>query len=54
MEQPKHVVISVYRGIAEVVYAAPGVAVEVIDLDNEPERKWEVEGWSTRQREDAR
>lgn len=48
MEQK--VVISVFRGIADVVYATPEVDVEIIDLDNEPERKDEVEGWLTRQR----
>lgn len=54
MEQPKKVVICVYRGVADVVYAAAGVNVEIIDLDNEPERKGKVEDWLKRQREEAR
>lgn len=54
MEQTKQVVISVYRGLADVVYASPDVEVEIIDLDIEPERQDEVEGWLTRQRAAAR
>ena len=38
----KHVIISVYGGVAEVEYASEGIEVEIVDFDN---REYEGESF---------